>query len=808
MANILENLNERQLQAVTAPEKSVLILAGAGSGKTRVLTTRIAWLLEKGACRTSEILAVTFTNKAAREMLTRLEAMLPYDLRNMWVGTFHGLCNRILRRHAEAAGLPKTFQILDSGDQLSMVKRIMKANNVDAETVDPRKIQNYINWQKEHGIRSWSQQLSEDLPEQVNLYRAYEEACQREGVVDFGELLLRCYELLDRNEIVRSHYQGRFRHILVDEFQDTNVLQYRWLQVLAGLGSGRENASVNAVFAVGDDDQSIYAFRGANVGNMADFVRDFRTGEPIRLEQNYRSTSTILNAANAIISHNDDRLGKNLWTSGAAGDKILLQRFDDDTEEARDVKRLVMKCRARGDDYADCAVLYRMNAQSRILEQTFTNAGIPFRIYGGQRFFERAEVKHVLAYMRLLDNPTDDTSFLRVVNFPTRGIGAKTIDNLTLEARAMQTSLWGALTMENRPMPPKLVAFRSLIESLREKAEGKTLSEVARLVIQGSGLKAHYEKEREGEDRIANMNEVMSAADGYCQNEGVGFDVDAFTPFNEDGLTPLQGFLSQATLEAGDKNETETVDAVQLMTVHAAKGLEFKNVFIVGLEEGIFPHFSAVRDNRQGSKGLAEERRLMYVAVTRAKRRLYLSHCRNRRVNGEFRQNPESQFIGEIPAELVNDQRTDDDYDYAYESPYRRRSSEYGWERPSFGGSRGRESYGRSSYGRDYGDDRRGSRYGSSGYGSGGTSRWGSKTSETKSYVDEATLKKIRAEASGQTDVGLRPGTRLRHETFGEGIVQSLQGEGSTLRVKIEFENHGLKEVLWDFAKNRTKILD
>ena len=389
--------------------------------------------------------------------------------------------------------------------------------------------------------------------------------------------------------------------------------------------------------------------------------------------------------------------------------------------------------------------------------------------------------------------------------------GAKTIDNLTLEARAMQTSLWGALTMENRPMPPKLVAFRSLIESLREKAEGKTLSEVARLVIQGSGLKAHYEKEREGEDRIANMNEVMSAADGYCQNEGVGFDVDAFTPFNEDGLTPLQGFLSQATLEAGDKNETETVDAVQLMTVHAAKGLEFKNVFIVGLEEGIFPHFSAVRDNRQGNKGLAEERRLMYVAVTRAKRRLYLSHCRNRRVNGEFRQNPESQFIGEIPAELVNDQRTDDDYDYAYESPYRRRSSEYGWERPSFGGSRGRESYGRSSYGRDY-DDRRGSRYGSSGYGSGygsgGFSRRNAKTSETKSYVDEATLKKIRAEASGQTDVGLRPGTRLRHETFGEGIVQSLQGEGSTLRVKIEFENHGLKEVLWDFAKNRTKILD
>lgn len=821
MADILERLNDRQLQAVTAPEKSVLILAGAGSGKTRVLTTRIAWLLEQGRCRTSEILAVTFTNKAAKEMLARLETMLPYDLHNMWVGTFHGLCNRILRRHAEAAGLPKTFQILDSGDQLSLIKRIMKEQNIDAERTDARKLQSFINWQKEHGVRSWSGSLANELTENVSVFRAYEAACQREGVVDFAELLLRCYELLDRNEIVRSHYQGRFRHILVDEFQDTNILQYRWLQILAGLGRGTEPGSMNAVFAVGDDDQSIYAFRGANVGNMADFVRDFATGEPIRLEQNYRSTGTILAAANAIISHNQDRLGKNLWTSGKDGEKIVLKEFDDDAAEARDVQREIMSARSRGDNYADCAVLYRMNAQSRILEQTFTNAGIPFRIYGGQRFFERAEVKHVLAYMRLLDNPTDDTSFLRVVNFPTRGIGAKTIDNLTLEARAMQTSLWGALTMENRPMPPKLVAFRELIDSLREKAAGKTLSEVVRIVIRGSGLEAHYQKERDGEDRIANMNEIMSAADGYCQNEGVSIDVDALAPFNDDGLTPLQGFLSQATLEAGDKNETQDVDAVQMMTVHAAKGLEFANVFIVGLEQGIFPHFSAVRNDSGDMKGLAEERRLMYVAVTRAKKRLFLSHCDNRRINGEFRRNDQSEFIEEIPESLIWDRRTRERNEYI-----RERTSDYGWEQPSFGGSRGREryerSYGGRSYGRDsYGDDGYGrSSYGRDSYGrdrygsgrSGGRSSYGSGSSygssssqssgsRTPRYVDKETLQKMRSEQEGSD---IRIGTRLRHNTFGEGIVQDIAGD----RVTVEFEEVGQKILLWTFARNHSKILD
>lgn len=430
-SDLLQSLNPRQLQAVTAPEKSVLILAGAGSGKTRVLTTRIAWLLSEHKAQTGDILAVTFTNKAAKEMLVRLEAILPYDLRRMWVGTFHGLCNRILRTHAQDAGLPKTFQILDSSDQLSMVKRVMKALNIDTESYDPRQVANVINWYKENGMRAShaaGQQGGDETA--VKVYQAYEQQCQREGVVDFAELLLRCYELLDRNEIVRSHYQNRFRHILVDEFQDTNVLQYRWLQMLAGFGRGPGGAPMNAVFAVGDDDQSIYAFRGANVGNMSDFLRDFGLEEPIRLEENYRSTGTILDAANALIAHNSNRLGKNLWTSGSRGDRICVAELDDDRAEAEWIAREIEADRSRGRAWRDHAILYRANAQSRALESAFAARGIPYRIYGGQRFFERAEVKHVLAYLRLMDNPGDDTSFQRVVNFPLRGIGARTIETL------------------------------------------------------------------------------------------------------------------------------------------------------------------------------------------------------------------------------------------------------------------------------------------------------------------------------------------------------------------------------------------
>ena len=477
MDQLLSQLNDRQYAAVTAPEESVLILAGAGSGKTRVLTTRIAWLLQQGLARPQQILAVTFTNKAAKEMMHRLETLLPYDLHGMWVGTFHGLCNRILRAHAADAGLSKTFQILDASDQLSLVKRLMKEANLDPEQHDPRSYCAMINWNKENGVRASSPLLAEEKKEFLALYHSYEAACQRESVVDFAELLLRCYELLDRNEIVRSHYQARFRHILVDEFQDTNVLQYRWLMLLAGVHMGENGRSRNAVFAVGDDDQSIYAFRGARVGNMHDFLKDFVVREPIRLEQNYRSTGTILEAANALISNNASRLGKNLWTSGAKGEKIELQVFEDDLSEAKFVQNEIRRLMHKGLRYRDFAVLYRTNAQSRTVEQQCSAAGLPYRVWGGQRFFERAEVKHVLAYLRLLDNPHDDTSFLRVVNFPARGIGAKSLEQLSELARERGASLWAALTSGLADVPARVRVFSDLIESLRIRTDGASLSE-------------------------------------------------------------------------------------------------------------------------------------------------------------------------------------------------------------------------------------------------------------------------------------------------------------------------------------------
>ena len=805
MSELLQSLNSRQLQAVTAPEESILILAGAGSGKTRVLTTRIAWLLSEHRASTAEILAVTFTNKAAKEMLVRLETMLPYDLRHMWVGTFHGLCNRILRRHAEDAGLPKTFQILDSGDQLSLVKRVMKALDIDTDSCDPRQVQNFINWNKENGIRA-SRSASHGSDERgVRIYQAYESQCQKEGVVDFAELLLRCYELLDRNEIVRLHYQNRFRHILVDEFQDTNVLQYRWLQMLAGFGRGPEGRPMNAVFAVGDDDQSIYAFRGANVGNMSDFLKDFGVPEPIRLEENYRSTGTILDAANAIISNNSNRLGKNLWTSGSRGTPITVVRHEDDRAEARWIAEEIQADHMRGRPWRDHAVLYRMNAQSRALEGALTAAGIPYRVYGGQRFFERAEVKHVLAYLRLLDNPGDDTSFLRVVNFPARGIGARTIESLAGEAVVRNMSLWRTLEAPGWKVPAKLSAFRDMILRMRVEAEGLSLTDTVRLVIARSGLEAFYRTEKDGEDRIANMNEMLSAAAGYLANEGLPADFNAFALPDEADQTPIQGYLAQATLEAGDKNEQGDVDAVQLMTVHAAKGLEFREVFIAGCEEGIFPHFSAVNDVH--GPGVDEERRLMYVAVTRAKERLVITNCVSRMQYGENRRNKPSSFIEEIPESLRQERNLAARRGWDDEDSYDERSS-YGWERPSFGGSRSGSSRGRSSYG-GYG----GKSYGSSSYGSsrssGNASQSGSADRDdwrrglagkgTYSAKEDPLVKRAAEKRAGDT-FGFGPGDRLRHGKFGEGTVESISGSGAGARIRIRFDNAGLKELMLALA--------
>src|SRR5216683_1501437 len=556
MPSLLENLNPEQLAAVTLPDQSALILAGAGSGKTRVLTTRIAWLIQTGNVSPNGVLAVTFTNKAAKEMLTRISAMLPINTRGMWVGTFHGLCNRLLRAHYRDAGLPQLFQILDSQDQHAAVKRVLKTLNVDEDRFPAREAQYFINAAKEEGRRARDVEIGDEITRRyAEIYAAYDEQCQREGVVDFAELLLRTFELLSRNEILREHYRSRFKHILVDEFQDTNRLQYRWLKLLAG--------PKNIMFAVGDDDQSIYAFRGANVGNMAEFERDFHVENVIRLEQNYRSHGHILAAANALISN-----------------------------------------------------------------------GIPYRVYGGLRFFERMEIKHALAYLRLAANADDDGAFLRVANFPARGIGARSFEALQDAAKAGEASLYKAASGLSGKSGAALAAFLRLIESLRAETQGLPLPETVEVMLERSGLVAHYKAERDGADRVENLNELVNAAAAFI---------------SEEEEHDLSAFLAHASLESGENQAAEGTDALQLMTVHSAKGLEFHAVFITGLEEGLFPHEQSVLED----DGLEEERRLMYVAITRARTRLYLSFAQTRMLHGQTRYNVSSRFLDELPEEVV-----------------------------------------------------------------------------------------------------------------------------------------------------------
>ncbi len=632
--NLLDGLNEPQLAAVTLPPQHALILAGAGSGKTRVLTTRIAWLISTGQASPQSILAVTFTNKAAKEMLGRLAAMLPINVRGMWIGTFHGLCNRMLRAHYRDAGLPQLFQILDSADQLSAVKRLLKSLNVDDEKFPPRELCWFINAQKEAGLRPAAVEAWDEYTrKRVELYEAYEAQCQKEGVVDFAELLLRCHELLERNEPLRRHYQERFRHILVDEFQDTNKLQYRWLKLLTG-----ESA---ALFCVGDDDQSIYAFRGADVGNMRDFEREFKVRNLIRLEQNYRSQGNILDAANAIIRNNPSRLGKNLWTEAGAGEPIRVHESWSDGDEARFIVEEVKALVRDGIMRSQIALLYRSNAQSRALEHALFNAGIPYRVYGGLRFFERAEIKHALAYLRLIANADDDTAFSRVVNFPTRGIGARSVEQLADAAKAHGGSLHAAIPQVSGAGGAKLAAFAALLARLREAAS-LPLPELVAHVLDLSGLRTHYQHEKEGQERLANLDELVNAASSFVAEEG--------TASAEGELSAdLIAFLAHAALEAGEHQAGEGDDALQLMTVHSAKGLEFDVVFICGLEEGLFPHENSLVEER----GLEEERRLMYVAVTRARQRLYLCHAQTRMLHGQTRYNLPSRFIDEIPAALL-----------------------------------------------------------------------------------------------------------------------------------------------------------
>ncbi len=628
----LELLNPEQLAAVTLHDGETaghaLVLAGAGSGKTRVLTTRIAWLITSGHVTPGGVLAVTFTNKAAREMVTRLTAMLPVSPRGLWIGTFHGLANRLLRSHHQEAGLPREFQILDTQDQLSAVKRLAKSLNIDEDRFPPRDLQRFINGQKEEGLRAGDVPVGDDITRrQVAFFAAYDEQCQREGVADFAELLLRSFELLHRNEILRQHYQARFRYILVDEFQDTNRLQYRWLKQFAGPES--------VLFAVGDDDQSIYGFRGANVGNLAEFEKEYSKGKVVRLEQNYRSQGNILDAANALIANNRQRLGKNLWTAAGPGDPLRVFEGESDADEARFIAEEASALKREGMRLVDVAVLYRSNAQSRVLEHALFGAAIAYRVYGGLRFFERAEVKHALGYLRLIANTADDTSFLRVANFPPRGIGARSMEQLQDTAKKNGTSLFDAVDLKG-----KAGNFKKLIEELKTETKDLPLPEMVEHVIHRSGLIEHYKNEREGAERVENLEELVNAAAAFTQAEN--------NPEAVEEISPLVAFLTHAALEAGEHQAAEGQDALQLMTVHSAKGLEFDAVFMSGLEEGLFPHEQSAMEK----DGLEEERRLAYVAITRARKRLYLTFAQTRMLHGQTRYSLASRFLEEIPEGL------------------------------------------------------------------------------------------------------------------------------------------------------------
>ena len=638
---ILDALNDAQREAVTGEQVPMLVLAGAGSGKTRVLTHRIAWLITVEGVSPHGVLAVTFTNKAAREMRNRIEGLLGMPAAASWVGTFHGLAHRLLRIHWQEAGLPQSFQILDSDDQYRLIRRILRSMELDESRWAPREIQWFINGQKDEGLRPQHIDTANDPNRQqmVRVYEAYQEACDRAGVVDFAELLLRAHELWLNNESLLAHYRNRFRHLLVDEFQDTNRIQYAWLRLLAG--------DTGVAFVVGDDDQSIYRWRGARIEHIHRFEKDFPHSKIIRLEQNYRSTGTILSAANALIANNQSRMGKNLWTEGSDGEPIRVYAAFNERDEADFVVGRIRQWVTQGNNRSEAAVLYRSNAQSRVLEEAFFNAQIPYRVYGGLRFFERQEIKDALAYLRLLENRADDPSFERIVNTPTRGIGARSIDIVRSYARANACSMWRAAgACINDGLNPRAArsmhAFLNLIETLAADARPLALQEQVDLAIQSSGLIAHYRKEKgeRGEARIENLEELVSAARG-------------FEPDEEDGMTPLAAFLSHAALEAGEGQADAWEDCVQLMTLHSAKGLEFPLVFICGMEDGLFPHQRSIAD----PGGLEEERRLCYVGATRAMSELYFTYAEQRRLHGMDNFGTPSRFLNEIPATLIEEVR-------------------------------------------------------------------------------------------------------------------------------------------------------
>ncbi|WP_028116570.1 DNA helicase II [Ferrimonas senticii] len=643
MSPLVASLNDKQRAAVEAAPGAVLVLAGAGSGKTRVLTHRIGWLLEEQGESPYSILAVTFTNKAAKEMRERIEKLANAPMGRMWIGTFHGLAHRLLRAHHNEAKLPEGFQILDADDQQRLLKRIIRTLNLDEKKWPPRQAMGYINAKKDEGLRPQHIDASYHPVERtwLQIYQAYQEACDRAGLVDFAELLLRAHELWLNHPPLLRHYQNRFRHILVDEFQDTNTIQYAWIRMLAG-----DQANV---MIVGDDDQSIYGWRGAKVENLSQFLKDFPGAETIRLEQNYRSTGTILKAANALVAHNSDRMGKELWTDDADGDSISIYSAFNELEEARYIVGQIKRYHEEGGNLADCAILYRSNAQSRVMEEALLHRNVPYRIYGGLRFFERQEIKDALGYLRLIANRDDDAAFERIINTPARGIGTRTIDIIRSTARSEGITLWHAcrrLLADSGLAGRAATAVRNfmeLIASLEAETEEASLKNRTDHVIQHSGLLAMYQAEKgeKSEARVDNLKELVTAAGSFIK------------PDDADEMDDLNAFLANAALEAGERQAGESEDAVQMMTLHTAKGLEFPQVFICGVEEGLFPSQMALDEGNR----LEEERRLCYVGMTRAMKKLTLTHAESRRIYGRETLARISRFVQEIPQQYLDEVR-------------------------------------------------------------------------------------------------------------------------------------------------------
>ena len=728
VTHIIDSLNDAQRQAVTAPVQNLLVLAGAGSGKTRVLVHRIAWLIQTEGMSPYSIMAVTFTNKAAREMRGRIEELLGINPQGMWVGTFHGLAHRLLRSHWQDAGLPENFQIMDSDDQLRLVKRLSKEMGFDETRWPARQFQWYINEQKDEGLRSQHIEPSGDQFNQMMLkmYQAYEQACERGGMIDFGELLLRALELLrDRRPNLLAHYQERFRYILVDEFQDTNSIQYGWLRLLTG--------SDPKMMAVGDDDQSIYGWRGAKIENIQNLNNDFPGTETIKLEQNYRSTNTILSAANEVIRNNQGRLGKELRTDSSDGDPISLYAAFNEQDEARFIVDQISQWSSEGNLRRESAILYRSNAQSRVLEEALIRAAVPYRIYGGQRFYDRLEIKNALAYMRLIANRDDDTAMERVINVPTRGIGTRTVEVVREHARIEQISMWRAATevVGLQKLPARasnaLVAFLNLINELTKETEGVELHEQTEHVVERSGLIEHHLKEKgeKAQSRIENLGELTNAAKQFLHQWDESFE-EAFT-------SPLAAFLDQAALDAGDAQADEHQDSVQLMTLHSAKGLEFPLVFLAGMEEGLFPHkMSAEEPGR-----LEEERRLCYVGITRAMKKLHITYAESRRLHGQETFNRPSRFIREIPDRLLEEVRLN----ASVSRPISARPEK--------------------------------------------SSLFGGNSSLSSAEIPA-------------TNLSL--GQRVNHQKFGEGTVLNFEGSGPKARVQVNFDFEGPKWLVVGFA--------